>query len=604
MEYSIKSKPGIFRGGTNIAVSLSFSAEERQIIAAHRMRALIIVKARGDESDSDTYLRFGDFYGRKTSWHADSAVEAKIFINDLTEGFQSFRTLLLANATQPAPVFEDFELLNFDLSLVPSGLWAEHTYILGESGGGKTQLIQTLLVKHREREKPPGFAIIDSQNGMLPLIKEKFPEAIHIDPENDPPHLDLFNIPVSHTDNAAVFRLMETFRYLFEAGGEPITGRQRTVFERGVALMFFGYPKGHGRTATIDDFEDFFEGVRDRKNRTLSENARKAVSVLPAEERRWYETEYQNFDSTCTEILQRLANICGRYSPLRPMLTKGAPLQLGKALDSGGIVLINTNHDYLQGGASAFMGRFFVKLIEQHMSSRNENSHPLFLIVDEVQEYFDSALMQKFPDQARKRNVACIFAHQRLAQIRRHEGLYEALTGVAVRFGTNFNDHDIKAARQIWHADSDEFITSQKREQVDERPRWADYALYVRGRALPQKVRIGFYQLDNMPVGAAPIDYDMHWGKSLHPKVARDGGEFSFHESDGIPPIKIRPGTKNGATYRVAGYGARKPDGGRGNLYVKFTVRDMPQQNSDDEPGKPRYIGAGDTDDGTKPGRW
>jgi hypothetical protein len=37
---------------------------------------------------------------------------------------------------------------------------------------------------------------------------------------------------------------------------------------------------------------------------------------------------------------------------------------------------------------------------------------------------------------------------------------------------------------------------------------------------------------------------------------------------------------------------------------VKFTVRDMPRQKAEDEPAAARYIGTGDTDDDTKPGRW
>lgn len=623
----------------NVVVRLDFSNDEHGVIQAHQMDELVIVprgrcpshcpggecvRLQGPAED----LLFREFYGRKTSWHCDSAVEARTFTQQLDEGFKRFRNLLILNSSVPEEIRQNFALQHFDLSLVPSTLWSEHTYILGESGGGKTQLIQTLFLLHRQRSAPPGFFFLDSQNGMLPLIKERFPQAIHIDPENNPPHIDIFSLDEGRLDNASVSRLMDTFRYLFESGGEPLTPRQRTVFERGVALMFFGYPKGHGRRATIEDFEDFFEGTRQGKGRALSEKARKAVAALSQEERRWYETEFQNFDSTCTEILQRMANICGQYSPLRPMLTRGDKVDIGKAIDGGGIVLVNTNINYLGTAASAFMGRFFIKLFERHMSSRNLQSHPVFLVVDEVQEYFDSALMARFPDQARKRNVAGIFAHQRLKQVR-DSGLYEALTGVAVRFATNVNEHDLVDAARIWRTEDGKdtrFIAAQQREQVqgEDVPHWADYALYVRGRDKPTSVRVDFFQLERLPErarasdgakasagssrsGTEPpksgVDYDLYWEKTISPILARKGGVFEFDESDGVPSIRVRPDTKHGATYRIREYGSRRPDGSFGDLYVTFNV---PEKMSDREAreqkaqrGVPRGLPPGDSDDHT-----
>jgi cytochrome P450 len=112
--------------------------------------------------------------------------------------------------------------------------------------------------------------------------------------------------------------LLETFRYLFEAGGQPITDRQRTVFEKGVVLMLFGYPKAHKKKATIEDFEEFFLGTRKGRSKTISPRALEAARALPADELRWYENEYDHFDEACSQIMQRLTNICGKYSPLRP----------------------------------------------------------------------------------------------------------------------------------------------------------------------------------------------------------------------------------------------------------------------------------------------
>src|SRR5438105_5817986 len=105
----------------------------------------------------DNNIRFSEFYGRTTSWHADSSVEGQIFTQELDEGFKRFKKLLDANATPPDPIHEDFTPVEFDLSMVPFRNWFEHTYILGESGGGKSQLIEALFLAHRKSERAPGF---------------------------------------------------------------------------------------------------------------------------------------------------------------------------------------------------------------------------------------------------------------------------------------------------------------------------------------------------------------------------------------------------------------------------------------------------------------
>ena len=71
---------------------------------------------------------------------------------------------------------------------------------------------------------------------VLTLIKQKFPDAIHIDPVTNPFSLNLFE-PGLLGDTKAVNRQLDTFRYLFEASGEPLTRRMRTAFDKRRFLM-------------------------------------------------------------------------------------------------------------------------------------------------------------------------------------------------------------------------------------------------------------------------------------------------------------------------------------------------------------------------------
>jgi hypothetical protein len=76
--------------------------------------------------------------------------------------------------------------------------------------------------------------IVDSQNKMLQEIKSKFPDAIMIDPEINPPSLDLFS-PNGFDDSPSLAPTLDTFKYLFEAGAQPLTDRQYTPFSYGIA---------------------------------------------------------------------------------------------------------------------------------------------------------------------------------------------------------------------------------------------------------------------------------------------------------------------------------------------------------------------------------
>jgi hypothetical protein len=290
------------------------------------------------------------------------------------------------------------------------GLWAQHCFILAESGGGKTQLLQTIVAEQMKKAKPPGFVIIDSQDQILQLIQDKFPQAVMIDPYDNPPSLDLFR----NFNEGDMTQTLDTFRYLFEAGNEPITGRQSTPFRYAVGLLLEGYPKAFGHTATIEDFEEYLMGGK--KGTDLPARAHKAADTMTDTIKAWYYNQYGNYKQSHSEILQRLSNICGEFTPLRPLFKKQHDtLNLVDAIDNGKLILVNTKRAKLGTHASSFFGRFFFKLLDRAIGERTENSHPLMFIVDEVQEYFDATVMTPFLDQARKRNISCIFATQRLS---------------------------------------------------------------------------------------------------------------------------------------------------------------------------------------------
>ncbi len=606
MKHRIVHEKPLWGGkGENIIVYLDFTEEEKKLIRDNNMERVVILERdptteviidrNGKEKkvQKDNNIYFAEFYGRRTSWHVDSTLEAKDVHAKLFLGFQRFQEFLDTNRTPATHSEGDFALpapSAFSLDLIPPHMWPRHCFILAESGGGKTQLLQTIVAEQMKKSNPPGFVIIDSQDQILQLIQDKFPQAIMIDPFDNPPSLDLFK---SFKDGD-LSQTIETFRYLFEAGAEPLTGRMTTPFQYALALMLVGYPKAYGQSATIVDFENYLMG--EKKGKDLPMRAHAAVSEMPEDAQRWYLTQYSQFTEAHGHILQRLSNICGQFSPLRPLFSKQHDtLNLPDAIDAGKIVLVNTKRAKLGPHASSFFGRFFFKILDRAIGSRTEKANQLIFMVDEVQEYFDATVITPLLDQARKRNISCVFATQRLSHMHGKELLRDALTGVGTLITTNINRNDIKTISDHFGVEPEQVHTWRPEYRGGNlAPRYADFGLKLSGRSA-QTFRLQFGNLEKLQSqkqtkrheppeqdkpSAPPEDefddrYDLLWEITLSPTKARLGTVLTINKLPNGRSTQhpIPPGTKDGYRFCLKRESLiKRPDGSIGNLWIELRI--------------------------------
>jgi hypothetical protein len=625
MQHRIEHREPLFGRGVNLIVQLALTPEEDEIVRKNNMTRLTIVETepthtfvvskdgKKEQVEQDNNIYFSHLYQRRTSWHVDSKLEAKDFHAKLFEGLKRFNDALAGNSTGGLESVGDFEPTpprEFVLDIIPDYMWAEHAYLLAESGGGKTQLLQTIIALQMQKARPPGFVIIDSQNKMLHELKSKFPDAIMIDPESNPPSLDLF-APNGFDDSPSLAPTLDTFKYLFEAGSQPLTDRQYTPFSYGIALMLVGYPKAFGHHATIEDFEDYLNGAK--KGLELTPRAHKAVDAMDEDVKHWYYSQYANYRQSHSEILQRLTNICGPFTPLRPLFkSQTSTLNILDTIENGGMLLVNTNRHLLGSAGSSFFGRFFFKMLDRQIGGREMHSHPLLFIVDEVQQYFDSSVMIPFLNLARKRNVACIFAHQRLADVP-DQILRDALLGVGTLLTTNTNTNDVREMSMKFRVEQEQ-VHAWRREYAERgsKPRYADFGLYFRGKHSADTFRLTFGQLEKLtprdakqrpqqeenhadapkqdapqrdrPKQGAPIDnskyddrYDLLWQQTLSPAKAKRGTVITI-----ILPNKrshlenIPAGTKNGYRFCIKGQSQiQRPDGTIGNVWIELEIAQL-----------------------------
>jgi transposase-like protein len=236
-------------------------------------------------------------------------------------------------------------------------------------------------------------------------------------------------------------------------------------------------------------------------------------------------------------------------------------------------------------------------------------------MVDEVQEYFDATVITPFLNQARKRNISCIFAHQRLSQLDKQEVLRDALTGVGTLIATNVNENDIREVSKKFRVEQEQ-VYAWRKEYIEKGrdPAYADFGFFLKGKSIAETFRLTYLQLEKLkpskkqerteeapryqqqepprqerPAGPPNDDayddrYDILERKPLSPVKARDGTVFRIklpNNRDHLEPIPA--GTKNGYRFCVKGVSPiRRPDNKNGNFWVELEIAEWSGPKKED----------------------
>jgi Type IV secretion-system coupling protein DNA-binding domain len=309
---------------------------------------------------------------------------------------------------------------------IPLASRFEHMHIVGGSGHGKTQLLQSFILHdlHKLREGKRSVIVIDSQGDLirkieqLAILEEISDRVVIIDPREiaTPPALNLFDFGLDRITNYTPLEqetllngAIELYGYMFGAlFGAELTQRQGVIF-RYVATLMLLVPN-----ATIKTLMDFLQEP---------ERTRPYLSGLNEDSalRRFFETQFfsKSFDDTRQRILTRLWGVVANQTLERMFSNERNKLDLFTAMNRGSLILINTAKDLLKQEGCEILGRFFIALIcqaAQERASIPENKRmPTFVYIDEAHDYFDEN-MEKLFNEVRKYAVGLCIAHQNLDQ--------------------------------------------------------------------------------------------------------------------------------------------------------------------------------------------
>jgi Type IV secretion-system coupling protein DNA-binding domain len=338
-------------------------------------------------------------------------------------------------------------------SLVPFSLPLssrfEHTHVVGGSGHGKTQLLQSLILRDIEKlvEGKGSIVVIDSQGDMIKTILglselSTLSERIVLIDPNDieyPPCLNLFDFGLDRLSRySAVEReklingAIALYEYMFGALlGADLTQRQGVIF-RYLARLMMVVPG-----ATIHTLREFME---------RPEAARAHLHKLDPVSRIFFETQFFSrvYDDTRQQILTRLWGVISNSVLARMFSHAQNKVDLFSAINRGSLVLINTAKDLLKQDGCEILGRFFIALLAQATQERaaipENRRRATFVYIDEAQDYFDEGI-ENLLNQSRKYKVGLVLAHQNLGQFEpRLQAAVMASTAIKLAGGVSAKD--------------------------------------------------------------------------------------------------------------------------------------------------------------------
>jgi hypothetical protein len=392
----------------------------------------------------------------------------------------------------------------FDISLpyaIPYNVRFEHSHIVGGSGHGKTQLLQTLIMRDLEKlkEGKGSLIVIDSQGDLLrnilslSVIGEISDRLVLIDP-NDieyPPCLNLFDFGLERTAKYSpvereklINGAIALYEYLFGALlGAELTMRQGVIF-RYLARLMMVVPGG-----TIHTFMDFMENP---------DATHAYFGKLDRLSRHFFETQFPSpaFKDTRQQILARLWGVLSNSVLERMFANPQNKLDLFHAMNNGSLILINTAKDLLKQEGCEILGRFFIALVCQAAQERasipEDKRQNTFLYIDEAHDYFDQS-MENLLNQARKYKVGLVLAHQNLDQFKQ-KLRSTVMSSTSLKLVGGLSASDANAFAKEMHCERDYLQGMSKHEDCTE------FACFVRNHTpAPIRLTVPFGTMEASP---------------------------------------------------------------------------------------------------------
>ena len=317
---------------------------------------------------------------------------------------------------------------------IPSSLRTQHHQIIANSGHGKTQCIQSMIMDDWGTDA--SIVVIDSQGDLINNLLAHTPHldrVVLIDPETCPPSMNIFANKAKGEYELAT--AIELFEYIFSALDVKLTGQQSLVY-RYLSRLLMDIPG-----ATIETMRDLLQpgGTAPYQEYIdqLGGNAKAFFDEFQKEKNNQYAETKQ-------AVLRRLLMVLESETFSKMLASEKMAFDFPDLLDSGKIILISTSKRLLKDGSSLF-GRIFIALVMQAVMARKGKRRRTYLYIDEFADYAeDSQVLFNLFEQARKYELGMVVCHQYLGQL--PQQLARSMSAnTAIKFAGGVSAEDARA---------------------------------------------------------------------------------------------------------------------------------------------------------------
>ena len=316
---------------------------------------------------------------------------------------------------KPGIILGDYHYANGQTQIkIPHSLRDRHTYIIGKSGSGKTNLIRLMAMQDIDIGHGIGMLAPEQElitEEILPYIpEERIDDVVYFNPANmqspiplNPLYLDDdADIDLCVDDNLTIFkRLM----------GETQVRMDEILRQSLYALL--AHPG-----STLLDVEKLLSPTDDSFRKEI-------INASQDEQTRYFfEKTYPYFPKDAHLPITTRINRLVRPRAVRNLLCQpGKSFNFREAMDEGKILLFNLSDGILGEQTSQLLGQMIVSKIQLATMSRMDtpaaNRRPFYLYLDEFQTFTGVAetSYEKMLSRARKYRLSLILAHQQTGQL-------------------------------------------------------------------------------------------------------------------------------------------------------------------------------------------
>ena len=286
-----------------------------------------------------------------------------------------------------------------------------HCYICGATGSGKSELMRLMFynLERQSKKKEFSLVLIDPHGDLSQQVKtsklhKDSDRFIYVEPELKTgwtPIINPFDIKTKN-ENAIVTHAQNLANAIEEAVGIDMTVNMGALLIPCLSLLL---RKPNTTLLDLvklmkDDAELIEEGkkLQNRAHRLIFENFKD-----------------RHYSKSKTSIFTKLQSFLN-YPAFYNMVAGKSTIDVGKAINSGKVLVFNLSQRYFGSDASQAFGRFIISMIKSHVTMRGEFRKPTFIFIDECQNFISPSI-KDILEQTRKYGLHIIMANQSVERL-------------------------------------------------------------------------------------------------------------------------------------------------------------------------------------------